>query len=69
MYIRRILIFYIETIRFCAIALDDSSIAILGGEYPTQDGIAISEEMKTYNIDNGEWSSQPSKSNFCNKVE
>ena len=39
--------------------LDDSSIAILGGEVPTSDGIAISAEMKTYNIDNGDWTSQP----------
>ena len=41
--------------------LDDSSIAILGGEVPTSDGIAISAEMKTYNIDNGDWTSQPGK--------
>ena len=39
--------------------LDDSSIAILGGEVPTSDGIAISAEMKTYNIDNADWTSQP----------
>jgi len=45
--------------RFCAVTLDDSSIAILGGEVPTSDGIAISAEMKTYNIDNGDWTSQP----------
>ena len=49
------------SIRFCAVALDDNSIAILGGEYPTEDGIAISEEMKTYAIDSGEWVAQPSK--------
>ena len=42
-------------------ALDDSSIAILGGEVPTSDGIAISAEMKTYNIDNADWTSQPGK--------
>ncbi len=42
-------------------ALDDSSIAILGGEVPTNDGIAISAEMKTYNVDNAEWTSQPGK--------
>jgi len=45
--------------RFCAVALDESSIAILGGEVPTSDGIAISAEMKTYNIDNADWTSQP----------
>jgi hypothetical protein len=41
------------------VALDDSSIAILGGEITTGDGLAISSEMKTYNIDNAEWTSQP----------
>ena len=40
-------------------ALDDSSIAILGGEIPTQDGIAISPDMKTYNLDNDAWTEQP----------
>jgi len=45
--------------RFCAVALDDSSIAILGGEIPTQDGIAISPDMKTYNLDNDAWTEQP----------
>jgi len=45
--------------RFCAVALDDSSIAILGGEVPGNDGITISSEIKTYNVDNGEWTIQP----------
>ena len=44
-------------------ALDDSSIAILGGEIPTQDGIAISPDMKTYNLDNDAWTEQPGNSN------
>ena len=42
-------------------ALDDSSIAILGGEVPGNDGITISSEIKTYNVDNGEWTIQPGK--------
>jgi len=45
--------------RFCAVALDDSSIAILGGEIPTQDGIAISPDMKTYNLDTDAWTENP----------
>ena len=40
-------------------ALDDSSIAILGGEIPTQDGIAISPDMKTYNLDTDAWTENP----------
>ena len=52
-------VFFTFKYRFCAVALDDSSIAILGGEVPTSDGIAISAEMKTYNIDNADWTSQP----------
>ena len=53
------------SLRFCAVALDESSIAILGGEVPTSDGIAISAEMKTYNIDNADWTSQPGKYECC----
>jgi len=46
--------------RFCAVALDDSSIAILGGEVPTSDGSSdISAAMKTYNMDNADWTAQP----------
>lgn len=55
--------------RFCAVALDESSIAILGGEVPTTDGIAISAEMKTYNIDNAEWTSQPGNDRLNEKGE
>ena len=40
-------------------ALDDSSIAILGGEIPTQDDIAISPDMKTYNLDTDAWTENP----------
>ena len=47
---------YCPNFRFCAVALDESSIAVIGGEVPGQaQGIAISSEMKTYNIDNAEW--------------
>ena len=52
--------------RFCAVALDDSSIAILGGEVPGEEGILISGEMKTYNLENGEWTTQKGKETFQN---
>ena len=54
--------------RFCAVALDDSSIAILGGEIPTQDGIAISPDMKTYNLDNDAWTENPGNSYDCGRI-
>ena len=42
--------------RFCSVALDDSTFAILGGE---MEGAPVSREMKTYAIDRIEWVSQP----------
>ena len=39
-------------------ALDESSIAVIGGEVPGE-GASISAEMKTYNIDIAEWDNNP----------
>ena len=42
--------------RFCAVALDQTTLAILGGEVENS---PVSSEMKTYYIDRLEWLDQP----------
>ena len=43
-------------------ALDDFSIAILGGEIQSENGtVSVSNDMSTLNVDTKEWTSQSGK--------
>ena len=44
--------------RFCAVAIDQNTIAILGGEVDEEEGFPT--DMKTYSLDQLQWEDQPS---------
>ena len=44
--------------RFCAIAIDQNTIAIIGGEVTEDEGSML--DMKTYSLDQLQWEDQPS---------
>ena len=49
-------------LRFCAVALDDFSIAIIGGEIQSENGtVSVSNDMSTLNVDTKKWTGQSGK--------
>ena len=44
--------------RFCSVAIDQNTIAILGGEVDEEEGFPT--DMKTYSLDRLQWEDQPS---------